>query len=149
MSVGRKYLTDVTWSSVGNMLSARTGLAWDRAADLGSLLSDRVRLLDDDQCRNLVSAALSGTPVVLTWERRGVVEDSIDVTRATVLVRHLSPPALDNEGNVQRSLPGRISISYTGFSHDVYLNRVTNVEMPDNTTATTHIEESHTYGAEG
>lgn len=112
--------TVTTWDDVNHSIGAESGtprLGWEAQHDLANQLADAVPNLTRKQCGTLVAAAVSGLPVVLTWEH-----SSIGPTTTTVIVTYLTHwggPSSD-----------RLRAAYWGFHHDVHLARVTAVELP-------------------
>lgn len=124
-----KYLTDVTWSEVGNRITPQIAIGWEKESDLAYLAVGRDARLSQHQIMTLISAVRSRLPVVMTWDTPWQVDHVARTTR-TVVVTRFSPPAVP----ATPSLPGRMRIAYWGFEHDVFLSAVVHVETPPVTT---------------
>lgn len=112
-------LTATTWQTLADnqaylsMDYARaqaTRLFWPDTADLGHELADMHDNLTIEQARVLVDLCVSGTPIILSWER-SMGELGIECTTAAVVVEYVGTQ--------------QIYVHYCGFGHWIALSAVT------------------------
>lgn len=124
-AAARKPLTDASWDD-----HRRTGitpdlaLGWEREADLGHALADMMPNLSVPQARLLIGAVRGGLPVILTWDTYLPGLDQVERTETAVIVTQVFAPTGPH-------FPGQARVSYWGFGHPVYLDRIVDVRTYD------------------
>lgn len=119
----RKRLTD---ARLGDTVTREThgDTGWMVQSDLSADLAQLAPHLGEKGARALISGVCSGLPLSIIWDTP-FGEDRIERRSAVVLVSRLVPPHPTNG-----ALPGRIRVSYWGFEHDIYVDRLVEVSTP-------------------
>lgn len=140
----RRRLTETTWASQNWQYSPGTRLGWEQLHDLACDLAELVPHLTADRWRTLLDISNAGLPVVMTWDLRLSADhyaQPVERTRVTVMVdRLVVPPPGPPAGSV-----GRVRVRYCGFGHDVYLDKVRDIEPTPATTVYLTEQEALTY----
>jgi len=115
--------TKITWADVEHAIGRESqqrdlNLGWQAQHDLAGELLALHPNLTADHARRLVAAAVNGCPLVLTWANLGSDHQTTTTVNLTYLTVWGGPSS------------DRLRAAYWGFHHDVYLSRVTAVELP-------------------
>lgn len=131
-TAARKPFTSVTWEDV-RQVDHRSTLHWDAQSDLAHELADRTALTYE-QARELIAAAQSGLPLVVTWDTalRGELAGRIERRTVTAVVTYLNPPPAEEARRA--SYPGQAYLRHCGFAHPIYLNQIRAAHVPESTT---------------
>ncbi|CAM4136109.1 hypothetical protein NONI108955_11105 [Nocardia ninae] len=109
--------TTTTWADFPQGLNARTEMHWPNQSDLAHELQD-LTSMDLDRCSMLISASLTGNPIVLTWN------SGTEQTTTTVIVTALHVHPSNASAN-------RIRVQYWGFGHDIWLPKIISASFPE------------------
>lgn len=141
-----KPLSDKTWADFPQAISPRTEVSWPVQSDLAEELTrmDGHTHLRYQEWRLLLSAAVSGLPVVVTFDtriNRSGGDHKIERKTRTMVVRWLTGPSLDDP----KGLPVRIRAAYSGFGHELRVTDIREVAPPATPSATFLDPENSAY----